>query len=327
MHGPPLDQRMRGRWRSALLGLGVEERFLVNRNGPCPMCGGTDRFRFDDKEGRGTWFCSQCGGPGQNGGAGNGIDLFMRMTDETDFHTTAIRLEAIFPDLAVDAPKPARKPEDEKRLLTALWRSGTRLDGSDAASRYLTRRVGFVPLTGEMRGAVDVFYKPDEDGMRPSKHPALLTRIWSPDGKPASVHRTYLTPDGRKAAVRSPKKVLGPIPDGSAARLMPPTDTIAIAEGIETSLAVTSLFGWPCWAGISAGNLEKWSPPDGVQHVIVCGDSDESFTGQAAAYALARRLVREAKRGGRELEVDVKVPDVGDWCDVLDQQRSAEKAA
>ncbi|MDV3452327.1 primase-helicase zinc-binding domain-containing protein [Klebsiella pneumoniae] len=34
----------------------------------CPVCGGADRFRFDDKEGRGTWFCNQCG-------AGDGLKL------------------------------------------------------------------------------------------------------------------------------------------------------------------------------------------------------------------------------------------------------------
>ncbi len=39
-----------------------------NRHQACPVCGGADRFRFDDKEGRGTWFCNQCG-------AGDGLKL------------------------------------------------------------------------------------------------------------------------------------------------------------------------------------------------------------------------------------------------------------
>ncbi|SUE86050.1 bacteriophage P4 DNA primase [Salmonella enterica] len=39
-----------------------------NRHQSCPVCGGSDRFRFDDKEGRGTWFCNQCG-------AGDGLKL------------------------------------------------------------------------------------------------------------------------------------------------------------------------------------------------------------------------------------------------------------
>ena len=43
---------------------------VASRNliGTCPMCGGKDRFRFDDKGGRGTWICSQCG-------AGDEIEL------------------------------------------------------------------------------------------------------------------------------------------------------------------------------------------------------------------------------------------------------------
>lgn len=39
-----------------------------HHHGPCPHCGGKDRFRMDDLEGRGTWFCNQCG-------AGDGLDL------------------------------------------------------------------------------------------------------------------------------------------------------------------------------------------------------------------------------------------------------------
>lgn len=38
------------------------------QHGACPRCGGTDRFRFDDRDGRGTWICNQCG-------AGDGLDL------------------------------------------------------------------------------------------------------------------------------------------------------------------------------------------------------------------------------------------------------------
>ncbi|MFA9256090.1 primase-helicase zinc-binding domain-containing protein, partial [Escherichia coli] len=46
--------------------LGIQ--VLKNRHQPCPVCGGSDRFRFDDREGRGTWYCNQCG-------AGDGLKL------------------------------------------------------------------------------------------------------------------------------------------------------------------------------------------------------------------------------------------------------------
>lgn len=47
-----------GHWFDVLNGLGIS--IYGNKHQPCPVCGGKDRFRFDDKDGRGTWFCSQC---------------------------------------------------------------------------------------------------------------------------------------------------------------------------------------------------------------------------------------------------------------------------
>lgn len=42
-----------------------------NQHGPCPICGGTDRFRCDDKQGKGTFICNQCG-------AGDGFELIVK---------------------------------------------------------------------------------------------------------------------------------------------------------------------------------------------------------------------------------------------------------
>lgn len=62
----------RGRWPALLAELGVRSECLTGRHGPCPGCGGRDRFRFDDREGEGTFICSQGGGGNL---AGNGIAL------------------------------------------------------------------------------------------------------------------------------------------------------------------------------------------------------------------------------------------------------------
>lgn len=70
-----------GRWPEILTTLAnVDPAHLVDKHGPCPLCGGKDRFRFDDQDGSGSWFCNQCGGKHQNGGAGSGMDLLMRRT-------------------------------------------------------------------------------------------------------------------------------------------------------------------------------------------------------------------------------------------------------
>jgi putative DNA primase/helicase len=69
-----------GRWSDLLTALGgLEPAQLNGRHQPCPLCGGRDRYRFDDRQGSGSWFCNQCGGKDQLGGGGTGIDLLMRL--------------------------------------------------------------------------------------------------------------------------------------------------------------------------------------------------------------------------------------------------------
>ncbi len=69
-----------GRWSEILEALAaLPPEQLSNRHQPCPICGGRDRYRFDDKDGSGSWFCNQCGGKDHLGGAGSGMDLLMRV--------------------------------------------------------------------------------------------------------------------------------------------------------------------------------------------------------------------------------------------------------
>jgi putative DNA primase/helicase len=68
-----------GRWPDLLAQLaGLTPDQLTDKHQPCPLCGGKDRYRFDDQDGTGSWYCNQCGGKDQAGGGGSGIDMLMR---------------------------------------------------------------------------------------------------------------------------------------------------------------------------------------------------------------------------------------------------------
>ena len=72
-----IRERARYRWQSTILpalGIGVPPGPM--RHGPCPACGGKDRFRFDNKNGYGTFFCNQC-----NPKAGDGFALIQNVKD------------------------------------------------------------------------------------------------------------------------------------------------------------------------------------------------------------------------------------------------------
>lgn len=63
-----IKARCRGRWPEVLAAVcGIDRQLLDGRNHPCPLCGGTDRFRMIDAE-AGALFCNQCFG--RNNGDG-----------------------------------------------------------------------------------------------------------------------------------------------------------------------------------------------------------------------------------------------------------------
>ena len=292
-----------GRWPGILQSLGVDPSFLRKKHGPCPICEGKDRYRFDDKEGRGTWICSHCG-------SGDGFRLLQHLKGWS-FRDAAKEVDRVVGTVPAAAIVSERNEASKIQALTGVWEASQRVTHGDPVWLYLNRRLGLELVPADLRLHPALRYT-DEDGRDLGHFPAMLARIQYPDGAGASIHRTYLTEDGQKAPVPQPKKIMPgkPLNTGSV-RLGAAGATLGIGEGIETALAASQRFGVPVWAATNAVLLEAWVPPAGVDRVLIAGDNDASFTGQAAAYALARRL---AQKG---IAVDVRIPgQVGtDWAD------------
>jgi putative DNA primase/helicase len=152
-----------------------------------------------------------------------------------------------------------------------------------------------------------------EDGQC-TYHPAMVARVDNAQGEGVSVHRTYLTRDGRKAHVPTVKKLMPSVVPGAtrggAIRLYPASETLAIAEGIETALAVRLATGLPVWSTICADGMARLVIPPEVRLVVICADHDTA--GLDAAKTLARRLLTEQRR------VKILMPDTPgeDWADL-----------
>lgn len=142
----------RGRWDVILPALGIDAAFLRNRHGPCPGCGGTDRFRYDDKDGTGSFICGGGGDPT----AGDGFALLQHVHGWTP--SEALKQAAAIVGIergkvapTRPTPRPASKQDvgkrDYGRTLWAMaqdqaepWANVTRLDTTVAAHSYCRRK-------------------------------------------------------------------------------------------------------------------------------------------------------------------------------------------
>jgi putative DNA primase/helicase len=292
----------RGCWHGILPQLGISAKLLRNRHGPCPMCGGKDRFRFDDRDGKGTWICNRCG-------SGDGAELVKRIKG-VGFVEAAAMIEGVAGKVRPSQGKPVPRPTNRAEL-NRHWSVGRPIELDSVAGRYLNQRCGLETFPTCLR----MF---EADGMAGGRAAEIMAKVTDSVGLPVTLHRTFIpsASNGGKHEWHVDRKFMpGKLPEGVAIRLGHRYGRawggLGIAEGIETALSASALFGVTVWAAISAPLLKKWRPPAGVGKVIIFGDNDENFTGQEAAYALARSLVDD-------VEVEVKIPSIPgwDWNDV-----------
>jgi putative DNA primase/helicase len=308
MQREPISERARGRWRGILPAIGISADHLINRHGPCPVCGGKDRFRFDDKEGSGTFYCTHCG-------AGDGVKLVM-IAKGCDFKEAAAIIESQIGTAPVEPARKEMTDAQKRQAMNRLWKASKPIEAGDPVSKYLERRLGSVVVPSDIRFADRCRYQSDTV----SYHPAMIAMIRDAEGVPCLLHRTYITVDGRKADLNPCRRLMpGDFKPGSAVRLMPHGKMLGIAEGIETAWAASILHRVPVWAALNTSMLEQWRPPENVESVIVFGDHDDGYAGQKAAYALAFKL-------GGKLSVSVKIPDEPrtDWADILTRKMTSE---
>lgn len=291
--------RAHGRWREILPLLGIETRFLANKHGPCPLCGGQDRYRFDDKKGSGSYYCSQCG-------PGIGITLICKLRG-WNFKAAADEIDKIVgKDTGPVAPTTTSTPDIHMRA-RAIDRLLSEATSQDIVCDYLVARgIGITQTV--LRGHRNCPYYDGDRGLV-GRFPAVIAPIIAPDGKIESAHRIYI------ADLKPRKKSMMPIRtiNGAAVRLFQSGHVLGVSEGVETGLAAAEMFGVPVWAALTENGVRTFELPPDLKKLFVFGDNDRNFVGQSAAYDLAKRAIR----AGITVEVFIPPDSDTDWNDML----------
>src|SRR5262245_36000755 len=169
----------------------------------CPQCSPSRRKSRDAclsvHTDRGLWYCHYCGWRGS-------------LSGRPQAHTLAPR------------PRPPAQPDERHRAALARVRAqALPLAEGDPVLTYLCQRGITLPLQDlplVVRYHPRLPYRHEDYSF--THHPAMVARVDGPSGELATLHRTYLTLDGHKAAVPAPKKMKSPaVPCATSGRADP----------------------------------------------------------------------------------------------------------
>ncbi|WP_409249541.1 primase-helicase zinc-binding domain-containing protein [Enterobacter hormaechei] len=284
-----------GHWPRILPALGV--KVIKNRHQACPVCGGSDRFRFDDKEGRGTWLCNQCG-------AGDGLKLVEKVfgvkPSEAAQKVNAVtgNLPPVAPEVIAAAEAETEADRQAAAALAVRLMENTRPASGNA---YLTRK-GFpdreCPVLTSMHKTGGVTFRAGD----------VVVPLYDDTG--ALVNLQLISSDGLKRTLK------GGAVKGACHTIEGKKQAgkrLWITEGYATALAVHHLTGETVMVALSSVNLLSLASLVRQKHpacqIVLAADRDLNGDGQNKAAAAAGAC-----------EGVVALPPVfGDWNDAFMQ--------
>ncbi len=309
-----LLDRARGRWPQILGAIGgISDEFLTGQHGPCPLCGGDDRWRWDDHGGNGGGYCNQCGGKDGSGGAISGLDLISRARGITFVEAC----KAVEQHLGIEptAPSPsAQRTSTTVRRIPERPPAGAAPPSLDGATHQWLYEDAQGPCYWIQR-----IIKGSQLDKRGKPQKVFLHRVWL-DGK---WHRPSRKRDGFTCDWPAPRPLLG-YPD----LIERPDAPVLVVEGETTwDAARTLLNGWVAvtWSnGSSSVGLVDWGLLAG-RRVVIWPDADPEG-------AKAAKRITELLQATGAASVAVVTPPDGvakgwDLADAVAEGWTAERAA
>ncbi|MBN3230483.1 TOPRIM and DUF927 domain-containing protein [Pectobacterium brasiliense] len=250
-----------GRWPDVLSQLGIEVPRHPTTLTPCPACGGTDRFQFDNLEGRGTWHCRHC-----EPEAGDGLALVMNVRQCAAMDAAQLVAEV----LGIDA----RTWEQPTRQSEPPAENNGRSSSVDEKAQRFTPRLAKLTTQAQPgesaylagKGLTGFSYPLLSDG-------TLLLTLQDANGTTTAAQT--IKPDGSKRLVTDSAK------RGAyhAVNASEQPNTVIIGEGLATALSVHLMRPEALTiAAIDAGNMVPVAKAMRTQYadaqIILAADND-----------------------------------------------------
>ena len=293
-----------GQWESILPALGITIP-AHGKHGACPVCGGTDRFRFDNKDDRGTWFCNQC-----DPHAGDGIDLVKRFTGKSNKEASMLVAQELGLSSGLDLntiraneARAKQRAEQERQKEQAKHKAAAEL--AHNIMNQCQPAKGHPYLVGKgLSGSEALILQSPVAG---KVQGLLVVPLYNAAGELTTCQT--IDDAGNKLLLAGGQKV-------GSFHCIAGSEVLAISEGYATGLSVRLATGFTVYVAIDAGNLRSVAETVKAQNpnaqIILAADNDstsEKNTGLIKAQVAADAV------GG----VVVCPPIPGDWNDYHQQ--------
>lgn len=266
------------------LGIASLKRNGRELTGPCPQCGGRDRFSVNTL--KKVFNCRQCGSNGGNIDlvmfvlsmpfpaaldwlCGPPVELTAAQQRDRDLKAQALR--------ARNADRAERERRKARLDARAIWQEGRIAEDSPVRAylelRGITRdRLPVLPRVIRYHPDLPYMVKAETGWTEAHRGPAMLSAIHGQDDQMIGVHRTWIDPSAPKGKARildpvtgealPVKKTIGSLKGGAIRLHVDQSDRaqpiMVVGEGIETTLSAL-IAGVPAgaayWSGVSLGNM------------------------------------------------------------------------
>jgi len=300
-------QAANGQWPLVFNNLGIAiPKF--GKHGPCPICcDGQDRFRCDDKDGRGTYYCNQCENP-----AGDGLNLVARVFNLSPFDAAKQVAGAIGHQFGTISPElieqnqmraeQSRQAEKQRKELAAnkAQKRASQIKETTQVgiSTYLTNKgldiaVSILNVDKSINISSVSFNKGD-----------LYVPIFNTNNQ--LVNTQLINGKGDKRFLPSGIKA------GCFHKINGNNELIAIAEGYATALTISLAIDSTTYVAFDCHNLKSIALLARKNHpnakIIVCGDNDANTKGNPGK--------AKATEAAKQINAIALIPEQpGDWND------------
>jgi hypothetical protein len=232
--------------------------------GPCPRCGGTDRFAVNTR--KAVWHCRGCDRGGDT------INLVRFVNGCSYGEALAFLGRAGVPNRGADARKADKDDHERLKLALDLFDKAHDAHGTPVEAYLASRKLDLPDGADTIRFHPHCAFGPGE------RVPCMIALFrHNLTDEPVGIQRTRVPPKRWVRGMKMERKNLGPTGRGSI-KIDNDVDVLyglAIAEGLETALAGRMLGYRPAWATGGKGTLKRFPVlPEPVQSLSIHWEPD-----------------------------------------------------